>query len=88
MLRVKTGAARAISGSDEVDEMSGQEHEELTRREGEVLSQLLEGKTNREIAQALVIEESTVETHLDRIYRKLRVSNRTAAVVKAIHLGV
>jgi DNA-binding NarL/FixJ family response regulator len=68
--------------------MRGQEFEKLTKREGDVLSQLVQGKTNREIAETLVIEESTVETHLDRIYRKLRVSNRTAAVIKAINAGV
>lgn len=62
--------------------------EQLTKREHEVLALLKSGKTNRQIAMALVIEESTVETHLDHIYRKLDVPNRTAAVVKAIHLGI
>ncbi len=68
--------------------MKQQKWEKLTDRENEVLSQLVSGKTNRQIATALVIEESTVETHLDHIYRKLDVPNRTAAVVKAIHLGI
>jgi len=62
--------------------------EKLTKREHEVLALLKGGMTNRQIAMALVIEESTVETHLDHIYRKLNVPHRTAAVVKAIHLGI
>lgn len=62
--------------------------ERLTKREHEVLAYLKSGMTNRQIAAALVIEESTVETHLDHIYRKLNVPNRTAAVAKAIQCGI
>lgn len=62
--------------------------EQLTKREHEVLALLKSGKTNRQIATALVIEESTVETHLDHIYRKLDVPNRTAAVAKALQSGI
>lgn len=62
--------------------------EKLTEREHEVLALLKNGMTNRQIAAALFIEESTVETHLDHIYRKLNVPNRTAAVSKAIQCGI
>jgi DNA-binding CsgD family transcriptional regulator len=49
----------------------------ISRREREVLIQLLGGKTNREISRELGISEKTVKNHLWRIYRKLGVENRT-----------
>jgi HD-GYP domain-containing protein (c-di-GMP phosphodiesterase class II) len=60
----------------------------LTPREQEVLRLVGEGRTNRDIAQALVLSEKTVEHHLDHIYDKLGVSCRTAAVVSALHHGL
>ena len=51
----------------------------LTARELEVLRLVAAGKTNREIASALVISERTVARHLQNIFAKLRVSSRTAA---------
>jgi DNA-binding CsgD family transcriptional regulator len=55
----------------------------LTRREGEVLSWLSKGKTNRDIAQILGLSPRTVDKHLEQIYAKLGVENRTAAVAFA-----
>jgi len=52
----------------------------LTRREMEVVQILARGARNAEIAEQLFISEYTVENHLKSIYRKLGVSNRTAAV--------
>lgn len=52
----------------------------LSRREIEVLCQLEQGKTNREIAAALFISPATVKKHLEHIFGKLGVNNRTAAV--------
>jgi DNA-binding CsgD family transcriptional regulator len=52
----------------------------LTRREVEVVQVLARGARNAEIAEKLFISEHTVENHLRSIYRKLGVSNRTAAV--------
>jgi DNA-binding NarL/FixJ family response regulator len=60
----------------------------LTERELDVLRLLGEGRTNREIARALVLSNKTVEHHLDHIYNKLGVSCRTAAVVFAVHHGL
>jgi DNA-binding CsgD family transcriptional regulator len=51
----------------------------LTARELEVLRLVAAGKTNREIASALVISERTVARHLQNIFAKLRVQSRTAA---------
>jgi DNA-binding CsgD family transcriptional regulator len=51
----------------------------LTRREIEVLRLVASGKTNRQIASALVISERTVARHVQNIFAKLRVRSRTAA---------
>jgi DNA-binding CsgD family transcriptional regulator len=48
----------------------------VSEREQEIISLLVEGKTNREIAQRLFISENTVKTHVKNIYGKLGVSNR------------
>jgi DNA-binding NarL/FixJ family response regulator len=55
----------------------------LTQREGEVLSWLSKGKTNRDIAQILGLSPRTVDKHLEQIYAKLGVENRTAAAAIA-----
>ena len=46
------------------------------------------GQSNKEIAAALFVAESTVKTHVATIYDKLKVSDRTEAVVKAIQRGI
>jgi len=56
----------------------------LTTREGEVLSWLSKGKTNRDIAQILGLSPRTVDKHLEQIYAKLGVENRTAAAAIAV----
>jgi DNA-binding CsgD family transcriptional regulator len=55
----------------------------LSAREVEVLRMVAEGKTNREIATALVISEKTVSRHLENTFRKLGVSSRAAATAFA-----
>jgi DNA-binding NarL/FixJ family response regulator len=62
--------------------------EDLTPRELEVLGLLAQGKTNPAIAEDLVISRATVKVHVERIIRKLGVSDRTQAVVHAIKLGM
>jgi len=60
----------------------------LTKRELEVLSLVLEGKSSREVAAALVCSKRTVDFHLARIYEKLQVSNRIQAMRRAALLGL
>lgn len=55
----------------------------LSERELEVLEELSKGKTNKEIGETLFVSVNTIRTHLNKIYEKLDVSNRTQAVKKA-----
>jgi DNA-binding CsgD family transcriptional regulator len=59
----------------------------LTARELEVLRLVAAGRSNREIAAALVISEHTVARHLQNSYAKLGVSSRTAAIALAFARG-
>jgi DNA-binding NarL/FixJ family response regulator len=60
----------------------------LSARETEILALVGRGQTNAEIGRALLISEATVKTYLLRAYGKLGVSDRTAAVTRAIELGM
>ena len=57
----------------------------LTNREMEVLTMVLQGASNREIANRSSISERTVKTHLYRVYRKLNVKSRTKAIALLSH---
>lgn len=56
----------------------------LSPRETEVLAWLTQGKTNFEIARILVISPRTVSKHLEKVYAKLGVENRTAAAARGL----
>ncbi|MFN8583746.1 MAG: LuxR C-terminal-related transcriptional regulator [Dehalococcoidia bacterium] len=60
----------------------------LSAREVEVLRLIVEGKTNREIAAALVISERTVANHLAHIFTKIDADNRAAAAAFALRNGL
>ena len=52
----------------------------ISKRESEIITLLINGKTNREISEVLFIGLPTVKTHLNQIYKKLGVSNRASVV--------
>ncbi|ABM12192.1 MULTISPECIES: response regulator [Mycolicibacterium] len=60
----------------------------LTQRESEILALVVNGLSNRAIAAKLIIGDETVKTHLSSIYRKLGVSDRTAAAATALREGI
>ncbi|RAU21203.1 DNA-binding response regulator [Paramagnetospirillum kuznetsovii] len=61
--------------------------DKLSRREGEILAQLVEGRTNKEIAIALSLQEITIKVHLRNVYRKIGAANRAQAVRIALQSG-
>jgi DNA-binding NarL/FixJ family response regulator len=61
--------------------------ESLTKRERDVLQLLARGRTNREIAEALVISEKTVKRHVTGIFGKLNARNRTEAALRALDVA-
>jgi DNA-binding NarL/FixJ family response regulator len=61
--------------------------EALSPRELQVLRQLKQGGTNRQIADALCLSEDTVKTHMKSILSKLGATDRTQAVVIALQRG-
>jgi two-component system response regulator NreC len=80
-LLVKDFLDRSESGA------ADQEAEVLTSREREVLIQIAEGYTNREIAEMLVISPKTVDRHRENIMHKLNLHNRVGLVKYAIEKG-
>ncbi len=74
------GARRCTSPPDETPE--------LTERELEVLQHVADGRAGGEIADVLHVSAETVKTHLRRIYSKLGVSDRAAAVATAMRTGL
>lgn len=71
-----------------LQELVGGNKDELTAREIEVLKLLAGGRTNREIAETLVIGEETVKTHVGNILAKLHLAHRAQAVLYAVKRGL
>lgn len=91
----KAAAGEAVIESKVAEKMmtrfrgnSQQKHDELTKREHEVLALIGEGRTNREIAEELYIGLKTVKTHVSNILGKLQVSDRTQAAIYANRHGI
>jgi DNA-binding NarL/FixJ family response regulator len=66
----------------------GESPENLTQTEIKVMALLGKGKSNKEIASELKCSVKTIKNHLNSIYNKLGVTNRTEAVIKAIEKGL
>ncbi len=60
----------------------------LTKREIEVLTLVIEGKSSKEVADMLYVSKRTVDFHLANIYDKLQVTNRVQAFRRAARLGL
>lgn len=78
--RILTAFGQSLSSDDPI--------EPLSERELDVLRLLSEGLTNAAIAEELVVAQSTVKTHINHIYAKLGVSQRTQAVARARELHI
>ena len=71
-----------------MSKMRGPAVQSLSEREIEVLIQVADGNSNKDIAGKLYISEATVKTHLVHIFGKLGVDDRTAAVTVALEQGI
>lgn len=76
--------AAALLAGDSADARAGS----LTEREREVLAEIARGRTNREIARALVVSEKTIKTHVSSILSKLDLADRTQAALYAVRSGL
>jgi DNA-binding NarL/FixJ family response regulator len=78
--RIAQHPIAATAGHHEIDV--------LTPRELEVFTLVARGLSNREIAAALTVEESTIRTHVKRILMKLQIRDRVQAVILAYEAGL
>lgn len=83
-------AARAVDTAARIqrDEFWPGARHGLSQRESEILSYVVNGLSNKAIANKLVIGDETVKSHLRSIYRKLGVGDRTGAVATALREGI
>jgi two-component system NarL family response regulator len=87
-IRKVHAGARLIPGSVAERLAARMSSSELTGRELEVLRQIVDGKSNKEIGNALNISEATVKSHINNILSKLGVSDRTQAATTALQRGI
>ena len=90
-MSVSSGAVSAPKAPISVNGMvSGDESHlvKLTRREIEVLTHVIQGKSSREVAETLFVSKRTVDFHLANVYDKLHVNNRVQAFRRATRLGL
>jgi WD40 repeat protein/serine/threonine protein kinase/energy-coupling factor transporter ATP-binding protein EcfA2 len=74
--------------SPDGDRSTAEVVEQLTIREQEVLIEIINGASNREIAQKLYVQVSTVKWYVNQIYRKLHVRSRVQAIIRARELNL
>jgi DNA-binding NarL/FixJ family response regulator len=87
-IRKVHAGARLIPGSVAERLAARMSSSELTGRELEVLRHIVDGKSNKEIGNALNISEATVKSHINNILSKLGVSDRTQAATTALQRGI
>ncbi len=93
---VPSAVLRAVPAEDDRDDLRGDlvggaedgSTQKLTRRQQQVLDLLVRGHTNKKIAMELNLKEITVKIHLQSVFRKFGVSNRTQAVALALQRGM
>jgi DNA-binding NarL/FixJ family response regulator len=76
--RIQVDESREVSGA--ADSADASESHRLSAREAEVMSLIADGQTNGQIAARLFLAEKTVKNHVRRIYSKLGVGSRPAAI--------
>jgi len=81
-------AARLFDGYADLSCQSAEPLDSLTAREKEILLLVAEGESNRAIAQALFVSESTIKYHMKNILQKLGAQNRTEAATYALRAGL
>jgi DNA-binding NarL/FixJ family response regulator len=86
--KVATRVLGAVRARDRAPGEQARRVEQLTEREHDVLRHMARGATNAEIAQALIVGEATVKTHVGAIFSKLGVRDRAAAIVFAYDHGI
>ena len=86
--RTTLGTDVQAAVAHEIRRRSGDQERLLTRREDEILRFTAEGMSAPDIARELHLGTTTVKTHLQRVYEKLGVSDRAAAVAEAMRRGI
>jgi DNA-binding NarL/FixJ family response regulator len=86
--QITQAVIRQIAGRPAPDDSALRRLAELTPRERDVLTEVARGLSNAEIAARLVVEESTVKTHMKRILTKLQLRDRIQAVILAYEIGL
>lgn len=84
----RTKRQQNIIPSDNVTISQADSFNSLTKREKNVLLLVTQGESNKSIAEKLVLSEITVKTHLNSIFKKLHVTNRTQAVLIALQMNL
>jgi len=81
-------SATGLAGAMRRHQAAAMARPQLTPREQEVLQHLAAGGSVADVAKALYMSESTVKTHIGKVYDKLGVHNRAAVIMAAVRLGL
>lgn len=84
----RTKRTSPIPKNENVTNVQTKNFNSLTKREKDVLLLVTQGESNKSIADKLVLSEVTVKSHLNNIFKKLNVTNRTQAVLLAMQMNL